>query len=122
MTVDDRIGLLGAPPRGVFERHVPELARLVVFAAEHARVESHVAAHVVLLDHAQQVGLELRPGRGVVAPVRIQFEGIGVEMAGRVHGHAGVDVLVPGAADLRVLLDHVEPVAGFPELDCGRSW
>ena len=117
MAVDDGIELQHLLPAAGTGGDAPQLLRLIPGAAEHAVIEEHLVAQAVFLRDTQQVLLDLRALGVVAAPVRILLEGVGIEMAGGVDGHAGVDVLQPGAAEIGVLFDDREVVAGLVELD-----
>ena len=77
----------------------------------------HMAADVVLVHHALEIRLQFGLFGEEVRPLIGRLEAVAVEVVGHVDPRAGVGVLVPGAADARVLLDDRERDAGLLEPD-----
>ena len=74
-------------------------------------------AKSVLVRATFQIGPDFRLFGEMMRPVMVGFEREREEMVRRIHGAAGINVLVPGAADRLVLFDDAERDAGFLELD-----
>ena len=81
----------------------------------------HVRPDAVLVHHAFEVGLQFGLFGEEVRPLVGRLEAVAVEVISDVDPRARVGVLVPGAADARVLLDDGERNAGLLEPDGGEQ-
>jgi hypothetical protein len=89
-----------------------ELAASDLLAVSNQHVDSIASGNVL------EVRLDLRARRESVAPLRIQGEGVAVEMGGDVAGDAGVRVLPPRPTEaIGLLVDREVVEAGLPQLD-----
>ena len=102
---------------GFAHRDVPARPRRVPARGGDLRVAGDVAADVVLVGAALQIAPQLVALGKMLRPVMVGREGVGEEMVRRVDAAAGIGVLVPGAADGRILLDDGELDARLAQLD-----
>src|SRR5690348_3386041 len=99
-------------------RDAPAELEIVPPGALHRAAQPQVRAQTEPVGAALQVVPDLRLPREGVRPVRVEGEGVRVQMRGHVAGAARVGVVTPGAADLAGLLEDDEIVAAGPlELD-----
>ena len=97
--------------------HPPDQSLLVPHRRGHFLVEADLVAQTGTVGIALDIGLDLVALGEEMVPVGVVVERVGIEVVGRVHANAGIGILVPGAANLVVLLDDGEGDAGFLELD-----
>ena len=76
----------------IFQRPLSNSQRVISLPVLNRRVDFVAARHVF------EVGLNFRSRREAMAPLRIQGEGVAVEMGGHVAGDAGVGILAPRPA------------------------
>ena len=115
-------GLGGADPVARDRADLDEPAcRLVVPAgAHHLGAEADVVGDAVLLHAALEVALQLGLLGEELGPAVVGGERVAVEVVAHVDPAAGEAVLVPGAADPRVLLDDRVGDAGLSQADAGE--
>ncbi len=120
MSIDDGVGadhlfraVLSA------DGHIPDGLRIVVAQGHDFRVEADVAAKIIFVGDMKQVLLHIDALGVIVRPFRRDFEGIGIEVAGRVDAYAGIAVFIPGTADFGVFLDDDMLIAGLFQLERG---
>ena len=93
--------------------------RLVIPGFGHFDSEPDVFSQIVFVGDALEIIPELVALGEEVRPVVIGLEGVGIKMVRRIDAAAGIDVLVPGAADGVVLLQDDEGDAGLLQLNPG---
>ena len=99
------------------QAHAPLRRRRVEDRGNHLGAETNVLANAVLVGAALEVRGELLLSGVEFRPIVVGLERIAVEVVGDVDAAARVGVLVPGAADPLVLLDHDEGDAGVAQAD-----
>ena len=102
---------------GVTDVDAPARVRFVPGCARDLGLEAAVRPQAVLVEHAREVGAQLRVLTVVLAPVVGWLERITVLVARDVDARARVAVLVPGASGPGVLLDDREGQAGLLQAD-----
>ncbi len=98
---------------------LPVVARPL--AAGHGITEADQRGDAVAVGDIGEVLLDLLAGRREVTPLRVEGEGVAVDVRRHVAGDAGIGVLAPGAADPIGLFEHGHVVAGLAQLDRGED-